>query len=47
MGEVPVDYTDIRFLKLIYDEKKHATHLVTLFYGDYPLQIRDSVDTSA
>lgn len=47
MSPVPVEYTDIRFLKLIYDEKNHKTSIVTLFYGEYPAHIKDSVDTSA
>jgi len=47
MSPVPVQYTDIRFLKVIYDAKKHKTHLVTLYYGDYPESIKAGLDMSA
>lgn len=45
LSEVPVQYTDIRFLSLLYDEAKHETSLVTLFYGDYPKKLGE-IDTS-
>ena len=39
LSQVPVQYTDIRFLRLIYNETLHQTSLVTLFYEDYPKNI--------
>jgi len=47
MSPVPVQYTDLSFLRLLYDPKSHLTHLVTLFYEAYPAAIRDALDTSS
>ena len=47
LSAVPINYTDIRFFKLLYDSRKQEISLVTLFYGEYPLHIKDKVDTSA
>lgn len=47
LSAVPVQYTDIDFMKLIYDEQKHETHLVTLYYEDYPKKLVQSLDMSA
>ena len=44
---VPVEYTDIDFLKVVYDESKHETHLVTLYYEQYPRELAQSLDASA
>ena len=37
----------MRFLRVIYDKASHRTHLVTLYYEEYPAAIRDTLDTSA
>ena len=46
LSEVPVLYTDIHFLKIIYDKEKHETSLVTLFYEKYPDHLVQSLDMS-
>ena len=47
LSPVPVQYTDMQFMSVIYDASKHETNLVTLYYGDYPKQIADTLDMSA
>ena len=48
LSEVPVQYTDMQFMKVIYDENLHEYHLVTLYYGDYPRALVEAgLDTSA
>lgn len=46
LSQVPVQYSDIRMLEIIYDEVKHHTSLVTLYYEDYPRHLVDSLDKS-
>ena len=45
LSSVPVQYTDLRSLQLIYDEKSHETSLCTLFYEPYPSHA-GQIDTS-
>ena len=47
LSGVPVEYTDLEFLKLVYDERSHETHLVTLYYEQYPQEVKATIDTSA
>jgi len=47
LSPVPVEYTDMHFMNVIYDEEKHETNLVTLYYEAYPKQIAGTLDTSA
>ena len=47
LSAVPVQYTDIDFLQLQYDQKTHKTHVTTLFYGAYPKNIKEELDMSA
>ena len=46
LSPVPVLYTDISFLTLLYDEHKHETSLATLYYEAYPSHLVHSLDTS-
>ena len=47
LSEVPVMYTDLKFLKLVYDERSHETHMVTLYYEEYPQEVKATVDSSS
>ena len=47
LSPVPVQYTDMDFMEVIYDEHTHSTHLVTLYYEAYPEAIKNNLDTSA
>lgn len=42
LSAVPVLYTDIDFLKVLYDEEKHEMSVVTLYYEQYPRHLVQS-----
>jgi hypothetical protein len=46
LSPVPVEYTDLDFLKLVYDEKSHQTNVVTISYESYPDSIKSKLDSS-
>lgn len=47
MSPVTVEYTDLRFLKVLYDQHSHQTSLVTIYYEAYPEAVKASLDSSA
>ena len=46
LSSVGVDFADIDFLKVLYDEQTHQTHVVTIYYEDYPKKVRDNIDVA-
>ena len=46
LSPVPVQYTDIRFFDIVYDEANHNTSLISLYYEDYPDELVNSLNMS-
>ena len=47
LGEVEVEYTNLDFLKILFDPKKKSYGFATIYYGDLTDEMKDQLDEAS
>ena len=44
LSEVPVSYSNMSFLQILYDSKKHTYGFTSIYYGEITPEIKEKLD---